>query len=193
MMDLCFASRNAHKRDEIQAQLAGRFRLLTLDEVGIGEEIPEDEPTIEGNSLFKAQYVWQRAGINCFADDSGLEVAALGGAPGVHTAYYAGPQRNAMDNNQLLLSNLEGQADRRAQFKTVITLVWDGQSHQFTGIVAGEILLEPRGEQGFGYDPIFRPEGHLLSFAQMGPTAKNQISHRAKAVQQLVAFLAQQP
>jgi XTP/dITP diphosphohydrolase len=193
MMDLCFASRNAHKRDEIQAQLAGRFRLLTLDEVGIGEEIPEDEPTIEGNSLFKAQYVWQRAGINCFADDSGLEVAALGGAPGVHTAYYAGPQRSAVDNNQLLLNNLQNQADRRAQFKTVITLFWDGQPYQFTGIVAGEILPEPRGEQGFGYDPIFRPEGHLLSFAQMGPAAKNQISHRAKAVQQLVAFLAQQP
>jgi XTP/dITP diphosphohydrolase len=191
MTTLCFASRNAHKRDEIAAQLGGAYRLLTLDEVGLAEEIPEDEPTIEDNSLFKARYVWARTGLACFADDSGLEVAALGGAPGVHSAYYAGPQRSAADNIALLLANLAGQPDRQAVFKTVITLFWQGQPYQFTGTVAGHILPAPVGTSGFGYDPVFRPVGLDLTFGQMDQAHKNQLSHRARAVQQLVAFLAQ--
>jgi len=191
MIQLCFASRNAHKLTEIQAQLPSGYHLMSLDEVGIGEEIPEDEPTIEGNSLFKAQYVWERTGVNCFADDSGLEVAALGGAPGVHTAYYAGPQRSAEDNNQRLLHHLRGATDRQARFKTVITLIWQGQVHQFTGTVEGQILTAPQGGQGFGYDPIFQPVGQLFSFAQMPLATKNAISHRGRAVQQLVDFLRQ--
>ncbi len=191
MIQLCFASRNAHKLTEIRAQLPTGYHLMALDEVGIGGEIPEEEPTIEGNSLFKAQYVWERIGVNCFADDSGLEVAALDGAPGVHTAYYAGPQRSAEDNNQLLLHHLREVTDRQARFKTVITLIWQGQVHQFTGIVEGEILTAPQGGQGFGYDPIFQPVGHLVSFAQMPLATKNAISHRGRAVQQLVDFLRQ--
>ncbi len=181
MTTLCFASRNAHKRDEIAAQLGDRFRLLTLDEVGLAYD----------NSLFKARYVWERTGLACFADDSGLEVAALDGAPGVHSAYYAGPQRSATDNIALLLRHLASQPDRRARFKTVITLFWEGQPHQFSGTVEGDILPAPVGTNGFGYDPVFRPLGLDQSFGQLDQAHKNQISHRARAVQQLVAFLAQ--
>jgi XTP/dITP diphosphohydrolase len=191
MKDLCFASRNAHKRAEIQHQLGADFRLLTLDDLGLAEEIPEDEPTIEGNSWFKAHFVWQKTGLDCFADDTGLEVAALDGAPGVHTAYYGGPERSAEKNIGKLLAQLAGQPNRRAQFKTVITLYWGGQPQVFTGLVRGQILNEPRGQGGFGYDPIFLPdEGGGLSLAQMDMAAKNQLSHRGRAVRQLVAFLA---
>ncbi|MCU0448642.1 MAG: non-canonical purine NTP pyrophosphatase [Bernardetiaceae bacterium] len=193
MKNLCFASRNAHKRAEIQHQLGPALRLLTLDELGLAEEIPENEPTIEGNSWFKAHYVWQKTGIDCFADDTGLEVDALGGAPGVHTAYYGGPERSADKNIGRLLAELAGVINRRAQFKTVITLYWGGQPQVFTGLVPGQILLEPRGQGGFGYDPIFLPdEGQGFSLAQMDMATKNQLSHRGRAVRQLVAFLRQE-
>lgn len=190
IQELCFATRNKHKREEIAAQLGSNFRLLTLDEIGCTEEIPEPETTIEGNAAYKARYVWERYRIPCFADDSGLEVAALGGAPGVHSAYYAGPDRDFKANYELVLQQLQGITDRRAQFKTVIALVQpDGRLHTFTGIVTGNITEEPRGNNGFGYDPIFQPDGYKLTFGEMPAALKTQISHRARAMRQLIEFL----
>lgn len=188
----CFATRNAHKREEIAAQLGGNFRLLTLDEIGCREEIPEPEATIEGNAAYKARYVWEHYHISCFADDSGLEVVALDGAPGVHSAYYAGPARDFKANYELVLQQLSGISDRRAQFKTVIALVQpDGSLHLFTGIITGQISEEPRGNNGFGYDPIFQPDGYHVTFGEMESALKTQISHRARAMQQLLDFLKQ--
>jgi XTP/dITP diphosphohydrolase len=192
IQEFCFATRNAHKREEIAAQLGGNFRLLTLDEIGCTEEIPEPEATIEGNAAYKARYVWEHYRIPCFADDSGLEVAALGGAPGVHSAYYAGASRDFKANYELVLRQLQGITDRRAQFKTVIALAQaDGSLHTFTGIITGNITDAPRGSNGFGYDPIFQPDGYDLTFGEMSPALKTQISHRARAMQQLLDFLKQ--
>ncbi len=188
-MTLCFASNNKHKIEEIADMLGDAFELKTLHDIGCYDDIPETADTIEGNSLLKAQYVWERYHINCFADDSGLEVASLAGAPGVLSARYAGEHGNHDRNMDLLLHNLDQTLDRVARFKTVITLIVNGQVQQFTGILEGKITTERRGTNGFGYDPIFEltDTGHTL--AEMTLTEKSQISHRAKAFEQLTNYL----
>lgn len=186
---LCFATNNAHKLEEIQAILGESFELISLKETGCTEELPETGDTLEANSLQKAQYLYDHYHVNCFADDSGLEVHALGGEPGVDSAHYAGPQRSHADNVNLLLKNLAGKTDRSAQFRTVITLIQNGKITQFEGSVKGQIINELRGSQGFGYDPIFVPDGYETTFAEMSLEEKGRISHRAKAFRKLVEFL----
>lgn len=188
-MKLVFASNNAHKIAEIQAMLPPSIELVGLQDIGCFEDIPETASTLEGNAQLKADYVTENYGLPCFADDTGLEVEALNGAPGVYSARYAGEQKNAQDNMQKLLTELEGKNNRKAQFKTVIALNSNGKSHHFTGIVQGEISHEKKGTQGFGYDPIFVPEGFTISFAEMNQDEKARLSHRGKAVAQLIAFL----
>ncbi len=188
-MKIAFATHNAHKVSEVQAVLGSEYQLVTATEAGISEEIPETQPTIEGNALQKARYVYEHTGLNCFADDTGLEVEALNGAPGVYSARYAGEHVSYADNNKLLLKNLAGCQNRKARFRTVIALILDGKEHLFEGRVEGTIATEPHGEGGFGYDPLFIPEGSQLTFAEMSPEAKNGISHRGRAVAKLVAFL----
>lgn len=188
-MKIVFATHNAHKVSEVQAVLGSEYQLVTATEAGISEEIPETQPTIEGNALQKARYVYEHTGLNCFADDTGLEVEALNGAPGVYSARYAGEHVSYADNNKLLLKNLAGCQNRKARFRTVIALILDGKEHLFEGRVEGTIATEPHGEGGFGYDPLFIPEGTQLTFAEMSPEAKNGISHRGRAVAKLVAFL----
>lgn len=188
-MKLCFATNNAHKLQEVQALLGDHFTLVTLNDIGCTEEIPETRHTIEGNSLQKAEYVWENFGVNCFADDTGLEVTALDGEPGVRSARYAGLQRNANDNMDLLIEKLSSQTNPEARFKTVITLVIDGKYTQFEGTVYGTIILEKRGTHGFGYDPIFLPQGYNRTFGEMTMVEKSQLSHRANAFTQLVNFL----
>ncbi len=190
---LCFATNNRHKAAEIEAMLQGAFRILTLEDIGCREELPETQETLEGNSFQKAAYVWEKYGAECFADDTGLEVAALGNAPGVYSARYAGPERDSQKNMALLLENLKGKANRQARFRTVVTLFFQGKPQQFEGRCEGSILEAPRGEGGFGYDPVFLPEGHSLSFAEMPLASKNKISHRALAVSHLAAFLLNCP
>jgi XTP/dITP diphosphohydrolase len=188
-MKLCFASNNAHKLAEVRQILKDQYEIVSLAEIGCQEELPEEQDNLEGNSHQKAAFVWQHYGISCFADDTGLEVRALNGEPGVYSARYAGPARRDEDNRQLLLQNLLGQPDRQAQFRTSITLILNGQVHQFNGIVTGTIAEAPAGEAGFGYDPIFIPDGFNQTFAQMPAAQKNSISHRGRALQQLAAFL----
>lgn len=190
-MRLCFASNNAHKLDEIRPLLPASVELLSLADIGCQEELPETQDTLEGNARQKAQYVWDHYGVACFADDTGLEVAALGGEPGVYSARYAGPQRSAPDNVQKLLRELAGQPNRAAQFRTVIALVLSNeQVHEFAGAVDGLITEQVRGQDGFGYDPIFEPlEGNGRTFSQMTLAEKNTLSHRARAVAGLVQFL----
>ncbi|MFM2229610.1 MAG: hypothetical protein RL607_868 [Bacteroidota bacterium] len=189
-MKLVFASNNSHKIDEIRAMLPASIELVGLQDIGCDVDIPETAATIEGNAQLKADYVTQHYGLPCFADDTGLEVEALNGAPGVHSARYAGEQKNAMDNMNKLLSELDNISSRKAQFKTVIALNLNGETHQFTGIVSGEIIREKRGNQGFGYDPVFVPTGQSQTFAEMDAAEKAALSHRGKAVQQLIAFLS---
>ena len=191
-MEICFATNNAHKLEEVQAMLPAGIQLKTLKQIGCTEELPEEQDTIEGNARQKAEFVWQRYHANCFADDTGLEVTALGNEPGVDTAHYAGPERDNVANMQKVLRQLKGNPDRSARFRTVIALVLGGVLHTFEGVVEGLIADAPAGEGGFGYDPIFIPEGHDVTFAQLGPAEKNRISHRGRATQQLVAFLEQQ-
>ena len=188
-MKICFATNNAHKIQEASQLLGDAFTLLSLADIGCQKELPENQSTIVGNSEEKASYVYQHHRINCFADDTGLEVDALDGKPGVHSAHYAGPQRSSEDNMQLLLKELAGHTNRSAQFRTVITLWLDGQMHHFEGIVQGHIAEQHSGQQGFGYDPIFIPERYDRSFAEMTMEEKNEISHRGKAVRKLVEFL----
>ena len=188
-MKIVFATHNAHKVSEVQAVLGSEYQLVTATEAGITEEIPETQPTIEGNALQKARYVYEHTGLNCFADDTGLEVEALNGAPGVDSARYAGEHVSYADNNVLLLKNLAGCENRKARFRTVIALIVDGKEYLFEGRVEGTIATEPHGEGGFGYDPLFVPEGSQLTFAEMSSEAKNKISHRGRAVAKLVAFL----
>ncbi len=188
-MKILFATNNAHKLAEVQAVLGDGFQLLTPRDCGITEEIPETCDTLEGNASQKAHYLYDRTGLDCFADDTGLEVAALGGAPGVHSARYATDGHNFIKNNELLLRNLEGVADRRARFRTVIALLLGGQEYQFEGIVEGRIIDHAIGCEGFGYDPLFVPDGFSKTFAEMTPDEKNSISHRGRAVRQLVARL----
>ena len=186
---IVFATNNAHKLSEVQAVLGDRFRLVTLAECGITEEIPEDAPTLEGNALQKARYVHERTGADCFADDTGLEVDALDGAPGVHSARYATDGHYFAANNRLLLRNLAGSADRSAHFRTVIALILDGRGYLFEGRVDGRIAESEAGYGGFGYDPLFVPEGFDKTFAEMDADEKNAISHRGRAVRRLVEFL----
>ncbi|MFN3850994.1 MAG: non-canonical purine NTP diphosphatase [Spirosomataceae bacterium] len=189
-MKLCLATNNRHKIEELQAILGNKFELVTLEEIGCFDEIPETQPTMEGNSLQKAQYVYDHYGVNCFADDSGLEVDALSGEPGVYSARYAGEERSHAKNIEKLLANLEGVEDRSAQFRAVITLILDGKINQFEGIVRGKIIDELRGNGGFGYDPVFVPEGYDKTFAEMTMDEKNPISHRGRSVAKLVEFLS---
>jgi XTP/dITP diphosphohydrolase len=188
-MKIIFASQNQKKTEEIRSLLPKGFILENLLDLNIEDDIPENEPTIEGNSAFKARWVFQKFGLPCFADDTGLEVLALNGEPGVHSARYAGAARSDQANMDLLQSNLKDKTDRSAQFKTVITYCDQDQELQFTGIVSGRISEEARGEHGFGYDPIFEPEGLEKTFAEMDLAEKNNYSHRARALAQLLSFL----
>ena len=188
-MKLCFATNNVNKLLEIQALLGDEFSLSTLKDIGCEDDIPETRETIAENSSQKAEYVWNNYRIDCFADDTGLEVEALNGEPGVLSARYAGPQRDANDNMTLLLKKLSMQTNRNARFKTVITLVRNGDYKQFEGVVEGTIIFEKRGSFGFGYDPIFMPNGYETTFAEMSLEEKGQLSHRAIAFAKLVAFL----
>ena len=189
MSELIFSTNNAHKLGEVQALLEGKFALKTLRECGITEDIPETAETLEGNALLKARYVHERTGADCFADDTGLEVEALGGAPGVRSARYAGDEHDFDANNALLLKNLEGESNRKARFRTVIALILGGEEYLFEGIVRGNITTEEQGEGGFGYDPLFVAEGCEQSFAEISAEEKNAISHRGRAVRKLAEFL----
>lgn len=188
-MKIVFASNNKNKIQEIRHQLHDDIELLSLEDIGCHEDIPETADTIEGNAILKADYVTNKYGYNCFADDTGLEVDALNGAPGVYSARYAGDRKDANDNMDKLLSELGDTKNRTARFKTVIALNLDGKQHLFTGIVDGDITYEKAGEQGFGYDPIFKPAGLDLTFAQISLDEKARLSHRGRAVAQLIAFL----
>ena len=191
MRKIIFATNNAHKLSEVQAVLGDAFELITLRECGITEDIPETAPTLEGNALQKARYVYEKTGADCFADDTGLEVDALGGAPGVHSARYATDGHDFAANNRLLLKNLEGVENRSAHFRTVIALILDGEEYLFEGRVEGVIATEESGCGGFGYDPLFVPSGEIITFAEMSAQAKNAISHKGRAVAELVKFLKQ--
>lgn len=194
MKKLVFASNNAHKLSEIRAILGDRIEIISLSDLQCHEEIPETADTLEGNALIKARYVWEHYGLYCFADDTGLEVEALDGAPGVYSARFAGEHASFEDNVSLLLERLSGvAAPRRARFRTVVALIDEYGTHFFEGSVDGEITLERSGDHGFGYDPIFRPEGREETFAQLTEQEKNSMSHRGRAVQKLVRYLQALP
>lgn len=187
---LVFATNNSHKLDEIRKIVGDRINILSLNEVGCHEEIPENEPTLEGNALAKAKWLADRYQCNCFADDTGLEVESLGGAPGVHSARYApGTDHDSRANMTHLLKNLEGESNRGARFRTVIALMIDGVAHLFEGEINGVITLTPKGDNGFGYDPIFKPQDFEQTFAELSNEEKNSISHRARATEKLVDYL----
>ena len=187
---IIFATNNAHKLVEVQALMPQGIELVGLAQMGIHEDIPKDGDTLEANALQKARYIYAKTQRNCFADDTGLEVEVLNNAPGVYSARYAGPQKSSADNMAKLLHELRGQLNRSARFRTVIALIIDGREHLFEGIVRGHIIEQQHGTEGFGYDPIFVPEGYTETFAQMPLAIKNGISHRGRAVQQLVDFLS---
>ena len=188
-MKLVFATHNEHKLNEVQRMLPKEITLLTLDEIGCFEDIPETSNTIEGNAIQKALYIKEKYGYDTFADDTGLEVAALDNAPGVYSARYAGEAKDNEANIDLLFSNMKGKQERQAQFKTIFALCLGEDLHTFEGIVRGEITHERKGEGGFGYDAVFLPEGYTDTFAQMSADQKNSISHRGRALQKLTAFL----
>lgn len=188
-MTLVFASGNPNKTAEIQSKLEGFAEIKSLIDLDFHEEIPETALTFQGNALIKAQFCKEKFGFDCFADDSGLEVDILNGKPGVFSARYAGTQKNDLDNLNLLLYNLTEETNRQAQFKTVIALIWKNETYFFEGIIRGSLTLEPIGNDGFGYDPIFIPEGYDRTFAQMTKEEKNKISHRAIAVEKMVHFI----
>lgn len=188
-MKLVFASNNKNKIIEIQNLLPEDIQILSLEEIGCHEDIPETADTIEGNAILKADYVTKNYGYDCFADDSGLEVNALDGAPGVYSARYAGEHKNDQDNIDKLLVELESKTDRKANFKTVIALNLNGQQTLFTGKIFGTIITERRGTNGFGYDPVFLPDGFSYTFAQLSLEEKGAVSHRAQAVRQLIEHL----
>jgi len=188
--ELVFATNNMNKLREVQQLLPG-FRVLGLIEIGCNEDIPETADTLEGNSMIKARWVKERYGYDCFADDTGLEVAALDGAPGVISARYAGEGKSSEDNMSKLLSELDGKSDRSARFRTVVTLVMGEEYYTFEGIVKGEITMSRSGAEGFGYDPIFKAEGFDKTFAEIPLSEKNKVSHRARAVRALIEFLNQ--
>lgn len=189
MQEFVFATNNAHKLQEVSAILGGRIELLSLKDIGCSADIPETADTLEGNALLKARYIFEHYCCNCFADDTGLEVEALGGAPGVYSARYAGEAHDSEANMRKLLHDLEGVENRKAQFRTVFALIIGGKEHLFEGSVQGEIIKTRRGTSGFGYDPIFVPEGYTHTFAELGDEVKNKISHRAVATAKLCKFL----
>jgi len=189
MTEIIFATNNAHKLSEAQALLGEEFHLLTPRDCGITEDIPETAATLDGNASQKSHYLHERVGKNCFADDTGLEVEALGGEPGVRSARYATDGHDFAANNRLLLKNMEGVKNRKARFRTVISLILDGEEHLFEGIVEGRIAEREAGCGGFGYAPLFIPDGYDCTFAEMSAEEKNAISHRGRAVQKLVSFL----
>ena len=188
MKNLIFATHNEHKIKEIQKYLEGNYQIIGLTELGVYEEIPETTGTFQGNALQKAQYFWERFHQSCFAEDSGLEVEALEGEPGVDSAHYSG-SRDSKENIKLLLERLKNKTNMTAQFRSVIALILEGKTYFFEGIVKGRIHQEARGSYGFGYDPIFIPEGYSHTFAEMSLEEKNKINHRTKSVQQLIDFL----
>lgn len=188
-MKLVFATNNRHKLEEITRMLGDKYEVVSLEQIGCREDIPEDHETLQGNALQKARYVKDHYGYDCFADDTGLEIEALNDRPGVYSARYAGPAKNPEDNMRKVLSEMKGKDNRNARFRTVIALILDGKEHCFEGRVDGKILTKRQGKTGFGYDPIFCPDGYKESFAEMDMDRKNRISHRGKAVEKLVKFL----
>ncbi len=194
MKRIVFATNNAHKLGEIRDILKQDFSVVSLEDIGCHDDIPETSATLEGNALQKARYIHERYGVDCFADDTGLEVEALGGGPGIYTARFGvmngyGDDHDAEANTRCLLDKLKGESNRAAQFRTAIALILDGNEYLFDGIAKGVITEEKRGEKGFGYDPVFMPEGYGETFAELGVGTKNTISHRAKAVAKLADFL----
>ena len=187
---LVFATNNRHKLDEVREIIKEDAEIVSLEAIHCHEEIPETADTLEGNALMKARYVREHYGMDCFADDTGLEVEALDNAPGVYSARYAGPGHDSEANMRKLLAELQGKGNRKARFRTVIALLLDGKEYTFEGIVNGSIIEEKRGDRGFGYDPVFVPEGYTETFAELGEEIKNKISHRAMAVQKLARFLS---
>ena len=188
-MKLVFATNNRHKLDEVRAIVGDKVEVLSLNDIGCHDDIPETADTLQGNALIKARYIHEQFGVDCFADDTGLEVEALDGAPGVYSARYAGEECDSEANMQKLLHNLTGKSNRNAQFRTVIALIIKGEEKLFNGIVKGTITEEKRGDSGFGYDPVFVPEGFSESFAQMSGDMKNSISHRYRATLELSNYL----
>ena len=187
---LVFATNNAHKLEEVAAILGDQVELLSLNDIGCQADIPETAETLEGNALLKSSYIYKNYHLDCFADDTGLEVKALNGAPGVYSARYAGGEGHDAQANLLSPDDeLDGKENRKAQFRTAISLILDGKEYLFEGVIKGEIIKEKRGDSGFGYDPVFMPEGYDRTFAELGNDIKNQISHRALAVQKLCEFL----
>lgn len=191
-MQLVFATNNLNKLKEVQTLMPQHIKLLSLADIACNEDIPETQSTIKGNAIQKAEYLKTHYGYDCFADDTGLEVKALNGEPGVYSARYAGPQRSAEDNTNKLLRELKDKSRRDAQFKTVIALHLNGERHKFTGICRGKITKEKHGSGGFGYDPIFKPKGYDKTFAEMSLEEKNAIGHRGKAVRKLIHFMKNQ-
>lgn len=189
MKKLIFATNNKNKLREVSEMLHESYELSTPVDFGITEDIPETCNTIEGNASQKSHYIYERVNVNCFADDTGLEVDALNGEPGVYSARYAGEEKSSDSNMDLLLKNLDGTANRKARFRTVISIILSGEEHLFEGVVEGRITNEKSGCKGFGYDPIFIPDGYDITFAEMDSVTKNKISHRGRAVQQLIKFL----
>ncbi|MDP2338939.1 MAG: non-canonical purine NTP diphosphatase [Bacteroidota bacterium] len=191
LMKLVFATNNQHKLQEIKQLLGDSIELLSLNDIHCTDEIPENQETLEGNAAEKSFFIFNKYGLNCFADDTGLEIEALNGEPGVYSARYAGEEKSSEKNMNLVLEKLDKIKNRKARFRTVISLVIDGHETQFEGIVNGQILEEKRGITGFGYDPVFQPEESNLSFAEIPMDEKNKISHRGRAVQKLVEYLIQ--
>ena len=188
-MKLVFATNNKHKLQEVRDIVGDRVEVLSLADIGCFDDSPETADTLQGNALIKARHIYEKYGFDCFADDTGLEVEALDGAPGVYSARYAGEECDSEANMRKLLENLTGKTNRNAQFRTVIALIINGEEMLFNGIVKGVIATEKKGDSGFGYDPIFVPEGHSASFAQMSSEMKNSMSHRFRATQQLSDYL----
>lgn len=189
--DLVFATNNKHKTEEVEKLLSGKYKVLSLTDIGCDVDILETGDSFAENALLKSSYVVAHFGMDCFADDSGLEIEALNNEPGIFSARYSG-NRDDAENLKLVLKKMEGISNRRANFKTVIALIKEGQKHLFEGVIYGNIRLAPAGEKGFGYDPIFEPEGYEVTFAEMSMAQKNQISHRALAMNKLMAFLKEQ-
>lgn len=189
-MKICFATNNPKKIEEVAAALQGQIQIVSLQDIGCTVELPETGDTLDANAFEKARYVFEHFGVNCFADDTGLEVAALNGAPGVYSGRFAGEPRSDARNLSLLLEKMKDKTERSARFRTVIALILDGKEYQFDGIAEGEITTYPNGERGFGYDPVFQPQGEERTFAMLSIQEKNEISHRGKAIKALINFLS---
>jgi XTP/dITP diphosphohydrolase len=190
MQQLVFATNNRHKLEEVSAKIKDKFKLLSLEDIGCTDDIEETGVTFRENASIKSQYIYKKYNLNCFGDDSGLEIDALNGEPGVYSARYAGEHGNRDANINKVLHNLAGETNRKARFRTVISLIWNGKEHFFDGTVEGNIRTTPSGDDPFGYNPIFEPEGYNVTFAEISLAEKNKISHRAKAMDQLISFLS---